>query len=161
VIAVRHRLGSLAAVVALALLSALVGAVPARADELELPVPRAAVYPGDVISDDLLFGRMFIAHTVTRSSVFEVREAVVGKVARRTLLPGQPIPINAVRDPYVVTQGKQALVVFRSDGLTITTYATPLQSGGAGDVISVRNIDSGSIIKGTVEADGTISVGAK
>jgi flagella basal body P-ring formation protein FlgA len=132
--------------------------ISSAAAELELPVPRAAIYPGDVISDELLSGRLFVAHTVNRSSVFETREAVAGKVARRTLLPGQPIPVNAVRDPYVVTQGKSSLVVFRTDGLTITTYATPLQSGGTGDVISVRNIDSGSVIKGTVQADGTIRV---
>jgi flagella basal body P-ring formation protein FlgA len=156
-IAVRLRLGWLA-VVAVALLAA---GMPARAAELELPVPRAAIYPGDVIGDDQLYGRPFIAHTVTRSSVFEAREDVVGKVARRTLLPGQPIPISAVRDPYLVTQGKQALVVFRAAGLTITTYAMPLQSGGTGDVVSVRNTDSGAVIKGTVATDGTIRVDGK
>jgi flagella basal body P-ring formation protein FlgA len=155
-IAVRLRLGSLVAAVAL-----LAAGMPARAAELELPVPRAAIYPGDVIGNDLLYGRPFIAHTVTRSSVFEAREDVVGKVARRTLLPGQPIPISAVRDPYVVTQGKQALVVFQAGGLTITTYAMPLQSGGTGDVVSVRNTDSGAVIKGTVATDGTIRVDGK
>jgi flagella basal body P-ring formation protein FlgA len=155
-IAVRLGLGSLAVAVTL-----LAAGMPVRAAELELPVPRAAIYPGDVIGDDLLYGRAFIAHTVTRSSVFEAREHVVGKVARRTLLPGQPIPISAVRDPYVVTQGKQALVVFRAVGLTITTYAMPLQSGGTGDVVSVRNLDSGAVIKGTVAADGTIRVDGK
>ena len=154
----RHRFGSLAT---LAVILLMAGALPVCAAELELPVPRAAIYPGDIIGDDLLYGRLFIAHTVTRSSVIEARGDVVGKVARRTLLPGQPIPVTAVRDPYVVTQGKSALVVFRSEGLTIMTHATALQSGGTGDVISVRNIDSGSIIKGTVQADGTVRVDGK
>jgi flagella basal body P-ring formation protein FlgA len=158
-IAVRHRSGLLAVIAALALLVA--GACPAVAAELELPVPRGTIYPGDVIEDGALYGRLFIAHTVTRSSVFEVREEVVGKIAKRTLLPGQPIPVTAVRDPYVVTQGKSALVVFRAAGLTITTFATALQSGGTGDVIAARNNDSGQIIKGTVQPDGTIRVDGK
>jgi len=58
------------------------------------PVPRAVVYPGDTVADELLVPRAFIARTVARQTVFEAREAVIGKVARRTLLPGQPIPIT-------------------------------------------------------------------
>ena len=41
-------------------------------------------------------------------TILEAREALIGKVARRTLLPGQPIPVSAIRDPYLVTQGKTA-----------------------------------------------------
>jgi flagellar basal body P-ring formation protein FlgA len=33
-----------------------------------------------------------------------------------------------------------------------------LQAGGVGDVLSLRNTDSGTVIKGVVEADGTIRV---
>src|SRR5438105_11346354 len=84
----------------------------AGAQELELPVPRAVIYPGDVISDELLVARAFVAHTVARAATCETREALIGKVARRTLLPGQPVPLAAIRDPYLVTQGKTVMVVF-------------------------------------------------
>ena len=140
----------------LLLLMLLLAVQPARAAELELPVPRVTLYPGDVIGDDQLVERAFIAHTVTRSAVYETREMVVGKVARRTLLPGQPIPVNGIRDPYVVIQGKAAMVVFEAAGLTITANAMALQNGGIGDVVSLRNVDSGTIIKGTVASDGTV-----
>ncbi len=134
--------------------------LPASAQELELPVPKAIVYPGDAISEEALVQRAFIAHTVTRPSVFEAREAVVGKVARRTLLPGQPIPVSAVRDPYLVTQGKTALVVFEHGGLVISMQALVLQNGGVGDVVTLRNIDSGTVIKGTVASDGSVRLDA-
>jgi flagella basal body P-ring formation protein FlgA len=134
-------------------------AAPAYADELELPVPRVTIYPGDVIGDEQLMERAFIAHTVARGTVFDTRQAVLGKVARRTLLPGQPIPIAGTRDPYVVAQGNMALVIFETGGLTITTNATALQNGGVGDVVTLRNVDSGAIIKGTVASDGTVRLG--
>jgi flagella basal body P-ring formation protein FlgA len=35
-----------------------------------------------------------------------------------------------------------------------------LQPGAAGDLVKVRNVDSGKIFSGTVMADGTIRVGA-
>jgi flagella basal body P-ring formation protein FlgA len=132
---------------------------PASAAELQLPVPAVTIYPGDLIGEDQLGTRAFIAHTVARATVFDSREAVIGHVARRTLLAGQPIPINAVRDAYLVEQGKTALVIFETGGLTITLQATALQSGSAGDVISLRNNDSGTIIKGTVASDGTVRLG--
>jgi flagellar basal body P-ring formation protein FlgA len=128
----------------------------AGAQELELPVPKAVIYPGDVVSSELLVARAFIAHTVARNTVHEGREALVGRVAKRTLLPGQPIPISAIRDPYVVAQGKTATVVFEYGGLTISTNALALQNGSAGDVVSLRNLDSGLVIKGTVAPDGSV-----
>jgi flagella basal body P-ring formation protein FlgA len=138
----------------------LILATSALADELELPVPRVTIYPGDTIADDLLVERAFIAHTVARSTVQGTRQGLVGKVARRTLLPGQPIPVGSVRDPYAVLQGKAALVVFEAGGLTITTNAMALQNGNIGEVVSLRNVDSGTIIKGTVAPDGSVRLAA-
>jgi flagella basal body P-ring formation protein FlgA len=142
------------ALVVLSLL--LLAGEPAQAAELELPVPRVTLYPGDAIGEEQIVERAFIAHTVARSTIHEAREAVIGKVARRTLLPGQPIPLNGVRDPYLVTQGKNAMVVFEEGGLTITANAMALQNGGVGDLVTLRNVDSGTVIKGTVAPDGTV-----
>lgn len=158
--AVRHRWGLHAAVTVIALAMTVACAHFAWAANLDLPVPRITIYPGDTIAADQLRDRAFVAASVTRSSVFDDRQAVVGKVARRTLLPGQPIPVNAIRDPYLVNQGKPSLVVFETGGLTITTQAVALQNGVVGDVVTLRNPDSGLIIQGTVERDGTVRLGA-
>ena len=132
----------------------------AIAANIDLPVPRTTIYPGDVISADQLMDRAFIAHTVTRSSVFDHRDALIGKVARRTLLPGQPVPVNAIRDAYLVSQGKSSMVVFESAGLSISMLAVALDNGIAGDTVKLRNPDSGVIIQGTVGRDGTVRLGA-
>jgi flagella basal body P-ring formation protein FlgA len=141
-----------------ALVASLVAALvaPAFAANIDLPVPRTTIYPGDVISAEQLMDRAFIAHTVTRSSIFDHRDALIGKVARRTLLPGQPVPVNAIRDAYLVSQGKASMVVFESGGLSITVHAVALDNGVAGDIVKLRNPDSGVIIQGTVERDGTV-----
>ena len=158
--AVRRTAGRRQAAGALvALLVVFVAPQPAHASSLDLPVPKVTIYPGDVIVGEMVAERAFVAHTVTRSSVFDARQAVVGKVARRTLLPGQPIPVNAVRDAFLVNQGKPAQVVFEHGGLSISTQALALQNGGPGDVVSLRNLDSGATIKGTVEPDGTVRLG--
>lgn len=157
----RHKGGLQAVGIVIALAMALVCTSPARAENVDLPVPRATIYPGDTISADQLTDRAFIASSVTRASVLDDRGALVGKVARRTLLPGQPVLVNAVREPFLVNQGKSSLVVFESAGLTITTQAIALQNGGAGEVVTLRNPDSGVVIQGTVERDGTVRLGAQ
>jgi flagella basal body P-ring formation protein FlgA len=149
---------SLALACGFLLLAAFAG--PVRASDLALPVPRATIYPGEVIVEDNLVERAFIARTVARATVFEGREALVGKVARRTLLALQPIAINAVREPYLVNQGKAVLVVYETGGLTITSQATALDNGSVGDDVNVRNNDSGLLIRGSVASDGTVRLRA-
>ena len=157
----RHRWRFQATGIAIALAMTLIGAGPALAANVDLPVPRVTIYPGDTISADQITDRAFLAHTVNRASVFDDRQALVGKVARRTLLPGQPVQVNAIRDAYLVNQGKSSLVVFQNAGLTITTQAVALDNGVAGEVVKLRNPDSGVVIQGTVERDGTVRLGAQ
>jgi flagella basal body P-ring formation protein FlgA len=74
------------------------------------------------------------------------------------LVAGKPIPLSYVRDPDVVQKGKTVRIVFSAGGLEISTIAIPLQAGGIGDELSLRNPESGAIIKGVVNADGSIRI---
>lgn len=123
-------------------------------------MPRVTIYPGDVILDDwLVEGDIEWDATTSRSVFAQTRSEVAGKVARRTLLPGAPIPLNAITTPRTVANGAKVRVVFTAGGLVITAYATALQSGGVGDIVSVRNLDSGVTVSGVVQPDGSIRVG--
>ena len=44
--------------------------------------------------------------------------------------------------------------------MVISITAVPLEPGAAGDVVKLRNVDSGRIFSGIVMADGTVRVGA-
>ena len=142
--------------VALALLAF---AMPAGAQEIAV-VTNRVVYPGETIGLDVLREVPVTNRNRDLSTVATVVEQVEGKVARRTLLPGRFIAVNAVRDAYLVEQGAAVQVMFVHGGLTISASAVTLQPGSAGDVVKVRNIDSGNTFTGTVMADGTIRVGA-
>lgn len=141
----------------LATLLAVATAEPVHAAGTTLPVPSAAIYPGDKITDKQLTDKAF-SSVNTQIAVALGRQELIGKVARRTLLPGRPIPMAAVRDAELVVVGQPVTASFAHEGLTILGRAMPLQSGKAGDVIALRNLDSGLTFKGLVEADGTIRV---
>ena len=137
----------------------LAGALPAHAGQVLLPVPRVTIYPGQVIDKGMLVERAFRSGSAEQAVATPSSDALIGKVARQTLLPGRPVSQAALREPHAITQGQSAMVIFQSGALTITGSAIALQSGATGDVVSVRNVDSGRIIKGTIGGDGAVHVG--
>ena len=139
------------------ILALLCGTLAPAAAERRL-VPAVTIYPGDVIRDEMLAEHDFPG-AVASSSFATDRGVLIGKVARRTLLPGLAIAVNAVGEPRLVHIGSLVRVVYKDDGLVIQTYAAALQNGAAGDVVAVRNSESGVTISGVVEADGSVHVG--
>jgi flagella basal body P-ring formation protein FlgA len=122
-----------------------------------LPVPSVTINAGDVIKDEMLEDRPYGAGQPS-FAVVESRLAVVGQAARRTLIAGYPIPINAVEDVKIVKRGVPVRVVLEDSGLSIVTLGSPLQSAGVGALVRVRNIDTGSIVTGIVQPDGSVRV---
>jgi flagella basal body P-ring formation protein FlgA len=49
-------------------------------------------------------------------------------------------------------------VLVEDDGLIIVTYATSLQSGSAGMMVQLRNLDTGVTIRGIVQQDGSVRI---
>jgi flagella basal body P-ring formation protein FlgA len=149
-----------AALIAAALAALVVPEVRAASIE-HLPVPAVTIYPGDTIAADMLADGKFPPGTTANYPVIPSPDALIGKVARRTLLPGRPIARNTVAEPELVQKGKIISAVYRHGALTITASVLALQSGALDDTIQVRNIDSGKVIVGTVRSDGTIGIEPK
>lgn len=145
------------------LLAALALALPpsgAAAAGLVLPVPATTIYPGETIDDSMIAERTVQSSQIGRLQVVPEKSGLIGKVARRTLLPGRPVIASAVAVPDLVPRGAPVAIVFREGALTILAQAVSLEAGSAGDSIKVRNVDSGILINATVQADGTVRVGA-
>lgn len=133
----------------------------AMAAGLLLPVPTTTIYPGQTIDESMLTERSVQPSQVGRLMVVPDLAGLIGKVARRTLLPGRLIPVIGVAEPSLVARGAPVEIAYRDGGLTILAQAQALEAGSAGDVIRVRNADSGLIIQATVQFDGTLRVGGR
>jgi flagella basal body P-ring formation protein FlgA len=123
-------------------------------------IPNRVIYPGETIALGALKEVTLIPGKQKPNAVATRVEELDGRIAKRTLLPGHYIPVNAIREAWVVEQGAPVQVIFAAGPLTISASAVTLQPGSAGDLVKVRNTDSGKIFSGTVMADGTIRVGA-
>lgn len=143
-------------------LALLIAPGAARAAEVvRIPVPAATIYPGDVIRASMLRMRRVYRHYAERSGGLRAPERIVGKMARRTLVRGRPIPRAALREPYAVRNGKTVQLIYRSGALVISALGTALESASAGEMVAVRNVDSGRIVHGVAEPGGLVRVTAR
>lgn len=133
----------------------------ASASEQVYPVPTSTIYAGDVVESSALKDRAYPAGFRFRVQMVENPRQLIGKVARRTLVAGEPIPLGAVEENRVVTRGVPTSIVFEEGSLSITGVGVPQQNGSAGQMVQIKNMDSGRTIVGRVMEDGSVRVGTK
>lgn len=123
-------------------------------------VPTQTVYPGETLTASQLEEVPVTNPNIAGGYAQSIAE-VEGMISKRTLLPGRTIPVASLRPPYAINRGANIRLTFTLGSMTISASGTPLTDASVGDVIKVRNLDSGVIVTGTVLADGTVQVMAK
>ena len=86
---------------------------------------------------------------------------VEGMITKSTLLPERAISVSSLHEPFAVTHGQQVRLIYKSGTLQITALGMPLQDGSVGELIRVRNADSGLTVSGTVLSPGIVQVVSK
>ena len=114
------------AALAIALFAALGTSIAFAAQLVTLPVPAVTIYPGSIIQAEDLTDRTFVQSEL-RTGYVDSTDTLVGKIARRTLLPDHPIPAMAIDEVDLVKRGSSVQLVFQQSGLLITAYAAPLE----------------------------------
>ena len=147
-----------------AMAALLAGGVPALAGGAarpQIPVAAVTIYPGEVIGPAMVRMRPVPRRYYERGGFVREARRIVGRMAGRTLVRGRPIPPNALREPYAVRRGKAVWVIYRSGALSISALGTALDSASAGEMVGVRNVDTGRIVYGMARKDGTVMVSAR
>lgn len=132
----------------------------AIAQTLYAVVPTTTIFPGDIISAAQVT-EVEVTNPNLAGGYSSNAEQVIGKVAKRTLVPGRTIPVASLREPFTIERGKTVRLMFNVGGLTISAPGSSLQDAMAGDSVRVRNVESGVIVTGTVRADGNVEVAQK
>lgn len=157
----RKRIGNRAMAVIFTAASLLLGsAAVAAAESGYAIVPNSIIYPGEEIAATQV-KEVEVTNPNLAGGYADSIDQVVGMVSKRTLLPGRTIPVSALREPYAVKRGSNLRLTFSIGSMLISAAGSPLQDAAIGDVIKVRNLDSGVIVTGTVMADGTVQVVAR
>jgi flagella basal body P-ring formation protein FlgA len=130
---------------------------PARGEETLAPSPKAIIYPGEIITEDMLTNAPLAAPAYSGPLAMGPSD-IIGMAAARTLLPGQSIPMASVAPPRALRAGAPVRMIYVDGGLTITASGSALQDGAVGQLVKVRNDDSGVTVSGRLRGDGSVLV---
>lgn len=123
-------------------------------------VPTRIIYPGEQLTGDHVEAVDVTNPNIAGGYASDLSQ-IEGLISKQTLLPGRTIPLAALRVPAMVERGSNVRLVFTVGNLILSASGSPLTDGSLGDVVRVRNLDSGVIVSGTVMKDGTIQVMAR
>jgi len=124
---------------------------------VSIPVLRQPINRSELISD----GDVALKHLEIDADLRGVivdRNHMVGKVAVRNLIAGQPLRQSDVKAPKLISRGQSVTITSKAGGLTVTMKGKALGNGRAGDRIWVQNQSSNKRVEGQVTPQGEVLV---
>jgi len=113
---------------------------------------------GEKFSDGNTTLRRMEVSSLAPGSVFTETAQLAGMKAARVIRAGMPVTRHVVIVPPVVRRGAVVTIVFRTDSIKLTARGIAREDGAPGDIIRVKNVDSGREISAEVQPDGSVSV---
>ncbi len=115
--------------------------------------------PGDVVGPgDLRPAR--VASLTLHAAVLQDAAQAQGMTLRRPVAAGQPVPVEDLGRPDMVSRGDRVAMRLRSGGIELTAAGQALDAGGQGQRIRVLNPSSRAIVLALVTAPDTVTVDA-
>jgi flagella basal body P-ring formation protein FlgA len=88
-------------------------------------------------------------------------EAAAGRTPRRMIRAGAPVPADILEAPHEIERGEMVSVEVTSGAAQLSLKAKAETAGRKGDLVMLRNPDSGRRFQGRVEGQGKVTIDAK
>lgn len=122
----------------------------------KLPVLSSNIRKGDVITQNDIELKLVNAKQIRATTIYNITQ-IIGKQATRNLSKGNLLNFTSVTDPVVIKKSKAVNAIYRIKNLEVRTVAISLQDGKEGDIIRLKNHESGKIFQAIVQADGSVN----
>jgi flagella basal body P-ring formation protein FlgA len=87
-----------------------------------------------------------------------IAEHAVGLAVKRAMRAGQPLRNADLMRPEVVQRNETVTIVYEVPGIVLTMRGKALESGAAGDLINVQNVQSNRTVQATVSGPGRVTI---
>jgi flagellar basal body P-ring formation protein FlgA len=125
--------------------------------EIQMPVLNWRLQAGEVITAADLQWVSVPDRGLPANAVYEPQE-LIGRTPRRGLPAGAPVLAADLKRPVVVAKGALVTLILNTGSMRLTARGRALDEGGIGDVISVANAQSRTVVAGVVIANGQVAV---
>lgn len=112
--------------------------------------------PGQMLTEQDLEIRQGDLTEMPGNLLNEPRQAL-GRVLGVTLAAGQPVRIDALRQPLVIQQGQRVTVSTRGAGFQVATEGQALNAATEGQVVKVR-LPNGQVVNGLARSGGLVEI---
>ena len=85
-------------------------------------------------------------------------QALVGQVLRYSVAAGQPLVQSMLTGPQLVHYGQSVSLVAQGMGVRLVALGQAMADGRVGQSVLVRNVQSGRVVSGVVDAQGQVVV---
>lgn len=85
-------------------------------------------------------------------------QALVGQVLRYSVAAGQPLVRSMLTGPLLVHYGQMVSLVAQGMGVRLVALGQAMADGRVGQSVLVRNVQSGRVVSGVVDAQGQVVV---
>jgi flagella basal body P-ring formation protein FlgA len=93
-----------------------------------------------------------------RGEPVRVAPQAIGMALRHPAMPGQPLLIEELERPMLVTRGARVTMVLDAPGLSVVAQGQAMEAGAAGSQIQVLNPISRAVVVAEVTGPGTVRV---
>lgn len=129
------------------------------AEAIEAPVITHRLTKGDTITAADVEVKEVAKRELRKDSITDVT-TLIGKQATRLLDVGRIPQSRDIQAEIVLHKGKQVRAYFVQPGIEMQTLVEALEDAGRGDTVRVKNLESGLIVKGQVQENGSVLVSA-
>lgn len=119
----------------------------------ETVVTTQTIRPQQIITGDLV--RVDPAEV---AGAYTSLDEVIGLEARVAIYPGRVVMRSALGVPALIDRNQVVELIYAYGGLRIKAEGRSLGRGAAGERIRVMNVDSRTVLFGTIAPDGTVLV---
>ncbi len=124
----------------------------------KVPVLARNISKGQQITQEDIELKSFPKEKILSSDISDVND-IIGKTTTKNLTRGMMVAEEDIRSPIVVSKNSTVSAIYRSNNIEVKALAVALDDGGEGDIIRLKNFDSGKNFKAVVQADGTVFIG--
>jgi flagella basal body P-ring formation protein FlgA len=124
---------------------------------LQLPVLKAPLRPGDVISAADIDYINVRAANVSASTIVDAKK-LTGLTPRRGLSAMKPLMAADVQMPVIIKKGDLVTMMLKSDILNLTAQGRAMDNGAEGDVVRVMNTSSKQVVEGVITGPQAVSI---
>lgn len=126
---------------------------------IEVPVISRAIKSGEIISASDISLTKTRLNRLKNSDYVTSESEIIGMQAKKALLSGTLVRKNELRNPPVIKTNDLVNVIYQASNIKIKTTAVALGPGAVGDLIKVKNQDTGTVLLGQIINKNTVQVG--